>query len=55
MAGGTPLGQMYIELGLDVSKFSPSLNGAKNAVRYFQNNVRSLDSALKGMGKTLTC
>ena len=36
MAGGTPLGQMYIELGLDVSKFNPTLNGAKNAVKYFQ-------------------
>ena len=47
MASGTPLGQMYIELGLDVSKFSPTLNGAKNAVKYFQNNVRSLDSTLK--------
>ncbi len=51
MASGTPLGQMYIELGLDVSKFSPSLNGAKNAVKYFQNNVRSLDSTLKGNEK----
>ena len=48
MASGTPLGQMYIELGLDVSKFSPTLNGAKNSVKYFQNNVRSLDSTLKG-------
>ena len=51
MASGTPLGQMYIELGLDVSKFSPTLNGAKNAVKYFQNNVRSLDSTLKGNEK----
>lgn len=51
MANGTPLGQMYIELGLDISKFSPSLNGAKNAVKYFQSNVRSLDSSLKENGK----
>ena len=51
MASGTPLGQMYIELGLDVSKFSPNLNGAKNSVKYFQNNVRSLDSTLKGNEK----
>ena len=51
MASGTPLGQMYIELGLDVSKFSPTLNGAKKAVKYFQNNVRSLDSTLKGNEK----
>ena len=51
MAGGTPLGQMYIELGLDVSQFNPTLNGAKNAVKYFQNNVRSLDSTLKGNEK----
>lgn len=51
MASGTPLGQMYIELGLDVSNFSPTLNGAKNAVKYFQNNVRSLDSTLKGNEK----
>lgn len=51
MASGTPLGQMYIELGLDVSKFSPTLTGAKNAVKYFQNNVRSLDSTLKGNEK----
>lgn len=52
MAGGTPLGQMYIELGLDVSQFNPTLNGAKNAVRYFQNNVRSLDNVMKGNGKS---
>ena len=51
MANGTPLGAMYIELGLDVSKFSPTLNGAKNSVKYFQNNVRSLDSTLKGNEK----
>ena len=49
MAGGTPLGQMYIELGLDVSKFNPSLTSAKNAVKYFQNNVKALDSTLKTM------
>ena len=51
MASGTPLGAMYIELGLDVSKFNPTLNGAKNSVKYFQNNVRSLDSTLKGNEK----
>ncbi|MFS9217508.1 phage tail tape measure protein [Streptococcus mitis] len=51
MANGTPLGAMYIELGLDVSKFNPTLTGAKNAVKYFQNNVRSLDSTLKGNEK----
>nr|DAS06836.1 MAG TPA: minor tail protein [Caudoviricetes sp.] len=42
---------MYIELGLDVSNFNPTLTGAKNAVKYFQNNVRSLDSTLKGNEK----
>ncbi|CAG5597698.1 tail protein, phage assocaited [Streptococcus pneumoniae] len=42
MASGTPLGAMYIELGLDVSNFNPTLTGAKNAVKYFQNTVRSL-------------
>ena len=52
MAGGTPLGQMYIELGLDVSKFNPSLTSAKNAVKYFQNNVEALDSTLKNNGKS---
>lgn len=51
MAGGTPLGQMYIELGLDVSKFNTTLNGAKNAVKYFQSNVKALDSSLKNNGK----
>ena len=52
MAGGTPLGQMYIELGLDVSKFNPTSNGAKNAVKYFQSNVqKALDSSLKNNGK----
>ena len=51
MAGGTPLGQMYIELGLDVSKFNPTLNGAKNAIKYFQSNVKALDSSLKNNGK----
>lgn len=51
MAGGTPLGQMYIELGLDVSKFNPTLNGAKNAVKYFQSNIKALDSSLKNNGK----
>lgn len=52
MAGGTPLGQMYIELGLDVSKFNPSLTSAKNAVKYFQNNVKALDSTLKNNSKS---
>lgn len=52
MAGGTPLGQMYIELGMDVSKFNPSLTSAKNAVKYFQNNVKALDSTLKNNGKS---
>ena len=52
MAGGTPLGEMYIELGLDVSKFNPSLTSAKNAVKYFQNNVKALDSTLKNNGKS---
>ena len=52
MAGGTPLGQMYIELGLDVSKFNPSLTSAKNALKYFQNNVKALDSTLKNNGKS---
>ena len=52
MASGTPLGQMYIELGLDVSKFNPSLTSAKNAVKYFQNNVKALDSTLKNNGKS---
>ena len=33
MAGGTALSQMDIELGLDVSKFNPTRNGAKNAVK----------------------
>jgi TP901 family phage tail tape measure protein len=42
---------MYIELGLDVSKFNPTLNGAKNAVKYFQSNVKALDSSLKNNGK----
>ncbi|HEV9403805.1 TPA: phage tail tape measure protein [Streptococcus pneumoniae] len=51
MASGTPLGAMYIELGLDVSNFNPTLTGAKNAVKYFQNTVRSLDSTLKGNEK----
>ena len=51
MASGTPLGKMYIELGLDVSDFNPTLTGAKNAVKYFQHNVRSLDSTLKGNEK----
>ena len=51
MANGTPLGAMYIELGLDVSNFNPTLTGAKNAVKYFQNNIRSLDSTLKGNEK----
>ena len=51
MTGGTPLGQMYIELGLDVSKFNPTLNGAKNAVKYLQSNVKALDNSLKNNGK----
>ena len=51
MASGTPLGKMYIELGLDVSSFNPTLSGAKNSVKYFQHQVRSLDSTLKGNEK----
>jgi TP901 family phage tail tape measure protein len=34
-----------------VSKFNPTLNGAKNAVKYFQSNVKALDSSLKNNGK----
>lgn len=45
MVSGTPLGQMYIELGLDVSKFNPTLNGAKNAVKCFRT-IRN-NTALK--------
>lgn len=53
MAGGTPLGQMYIELGLDASKFSPTLAGARNAVKYFQSEMRGLDTILKRNGNNM--
>ena len=48
-----PLGSMFIELGLDVSKFNPRLSSAKNAVKFFQQEVRGLDSAMKGSGQNI--
>lgn len=46
----TPLGAMQIELGLDASKFNPTLTGAKNALKYFKQDLRGLDSSLKATG-----
>ena len=48
-----PLGSMFIELGLDVSKFNPRLSSAKNAVKFFQQEVRGLDSVMKGSGQNI--
>ena len=48
-----PLGAMFIELGLDVSRFNPRLSSAKNAVKFFQQEVRGLDSVMKGSGRNI--
>ncbi|MDY4510976.1 phage tail tape measure protein [Streptococcus hyovaginalis] len=53
MPSGTPLGNMYIELGLDTSQFASDVNGAKRAVNFFKAETRALDSALKGNGKSV--
>ncbi|OCM85550.1 phage tail tape measure protein [Streptococcus agalactiae] len=53
MAKGTPLGSMFIELGLDTSKFDPKLQSAKRAVNYFKAETRALDAALKNTGNAL--
>lgn len=53
MGTGTPLGSMFIELGLDTSKFDPKLQSAKRAVNYFKAEARALDSALKSNGKNV--
>lgn len=50
MANGTPLGAMYIELGLDASKFSPTLNGAKRTLNYFRGELKGVDAALRQNG-----
>ncbi|HEM9634171.1 TPA: phage tail tape measure protein [Streptococcus agalactiae] len=47
MPSGTPLGNMFIELGLDTSQFSPKLQSAKREVNYFKAETRALDTALK--------
>lgn len=54
MASGTPLGSMFIELGLDTSNFAPKLQSAKREVNYFKAETRALDSALKSNGNNLT-
>ncbi|HEL0683023.1 TPA: hypothetical protein TUW62_001860, partial [Streptococcus equi subsp. zooepidemicus] len=53
MGTGTPLGSMFIELGLDTSKFDPKLQSTKRAVNYFKAEARALDSALKSNGKNV--
>lgn len=54
MASGTPLGSMFIELGLDTTNFAPKLQSAKREVNYFKAETRALDSALKSNGNNLT-
>lgn len=54
MASGTPLGSMFIELGLDTTNFAPKLQSAKREVNYFKAETRALDSALKGNGNNLS-
>nr|WP_241964673.1 phage tail tape measure protein [Streptococcus chenjunshii] len=44
---------MFIELGLDTSKFSSDVNGAKRAVNFFKAETKALDSALKGNGNNV--
>lgn len=54
MASGTPLGSMFIELGLDTTNFAPKLQSAKREVNYFKAETRALDSALRGNANNLT-
>ncbi|MGQ9412210.1 phage tail tape measure protein [Streptococcus pluranimalium] len=53
MPSGTPLGNMYIELGLDTSQFASDVNGAKRAVNFFKAETKALDTALRGNGKNV--
>lgn len=53
MPSGSPLGEMYIELGLDTSHFSTGIQSAKREINYFQAGVRGLDQVLKQNGKIL--
>lgn len=53
MPSGTPLGSMFIELGLDTSQFASDVNGAKRAVNFFKAETRALDVALKGNGRNV--
>lgn len=53
MPSGTPLGSMFIELGLDTSQFASNVNGAKRAVNFFKAETKALDTALRGNGKSV--
>lgn len=53
MPSGTPLGSMFIELGLDTSQFASDVNGAKRAVNFFKAETKALDTALRGNGKNI--
>lgn len=49
--GRAPLGEMFIELGLDTTKFSKGTTQARNAVKFFGSEVRALDNVMKSSGK----
>ncbi|MBF0845102.1 phage tail tape measure protein, partial [Streptococcus danieliae] len=42
---------MFIELGLDTTKFSKGTTQARNAVKFFGSEVRALDNVMKSSGK----
>ncbi|WP_348922079.1 phage tail tape measure protein [Enterococcus rotai] len=55
MSGGTPLGKMVIELGLDSTDFGKGLDGAKKMTNYamkeMQANMKIYDTAGDKLGK----
>lgn len=51
--GRAPIGEMFIELGLDTTKFSKGTTGARNAVKFFSSEVRALDNVMKSSGKNV--
>lgn len=48
-----PIGEMFIELGLDTTKFGKGASSTRSAIRFFGSEVRALDNIMKSSGKSL--
>lgn len=48
-----PIGEMFIELGLDTTKFGKGASSTRSAIRFFGSEVRALDNIMKSSGKNL--